>query len=473
VYREQDGGAALAKAHAATPQDVTALVEASGLRGRGGGGFPAGRKWRAVAANRSPIGPSTVVVNAAEGEPGAFKDRAIIDANPYAILEGALIAAHAVGAEQVIVAVRGSFTRQIERLRAAIAAVDSAGWTDRVPIALFEGPEEYLYGEETALLEAIDGRHPFPRIQPPFRRGVDEIVDHPSDTDPRSSSAAHVEMAGPTSETVAPPTLASNAETFANVPGIVAHGPEWFRSVGTPESPGTVVCTVSGRTARAGVGEFAMGTPLHDVIEALGGGAREGHQLVAAMSGVANAVVPRARFGTRLTYEDMTAAGSGLGAAGFLVFDDESDPVALAAGVERFLAVESCGQCAACKGDGLAIAEILERLARSDPAPGDLDELTRRLATVNEGARCNLATQQQVVTRSLQQWFPDAFEAHAQRSAPPSAPVLIAPIVDLADGAAGIDERERDKQPDWTYEPVDSGKWPADRLDDPREHLEE
>src|SRR4029077_6908358 len=145
--------------------------------------------------------------------------------------------------------------------------------------------------------------------QPPFRRGVDEIVDHAAQTDPLSSSAAHVELAGPTGESLAPPTLVDNLETLANVPGILARGIDWFRSVGTAQSPGTIVCTVSGSTERAGVGEFAMGTPLREVIETLGGGARAGRRLVAAMSGVANPVLPEARFDTPLSYEDMQAAG--------------------------------------------------------------------------------------------------------------------------------------------------------------------
>ena len=236
----------------------------------------------------------------------------------------------------------------------------TAGWVDGVDVDVLEGPSEYLYGEETALLEVLDGRAPFPRLAPPYRHGADELGDG-------TTSPADVDMAGPTPDTVAPPTLVNNTETMANVPGILAHGPDWFRSVGTPESPGTIVCTITGATARDGVGEVPMGTPLATVIDELGGGPVAGRRLVAAMSGVANPVLPAARFDTPLSYEAMAAAGSGLGAAGFIVFDDADDLVAVAAGVSRFLAVESCGQCTPCKQDGREISEILARLGRNEP----------------------------------------------------------------------------------------------------------
>ncbi len=472
AYVAAGGGAGLENARSSGADAVIAEITRSGLGGRGGAGFPAGRKWAAVAANRSASIPAAVVVNAAEGEPGSFKDRAIIRANPFAILEGALIAALTVGADEVIVGAKRTFTTEIALLRAAIAEAETAGWSDGLDVKVFEGPSEYLYGEETALLEVIDGRYPFPRIAPPYRRGVEEVVEHQDDVTSESSSASHVELAGPAGEEVAPPALVSNAETFANVALIVALGADWFREVGTPGSPGTIVCTVSGCTQRAGVGEFAMGTPLREVLVALGGGPRDGHAFVAAMSGVSNPLVPAALFDTPMSHEAMREIGSGLGTGGLIVFDDTVDLAAVAAGVARFLAVESCGQCAACKADGLQIAEVLTRLAHSVPHPDDLDTLHERLASVADGARCNLATQQQVVIGSILDRFPDSITAHARNTAPAVTPVLIAPITELRDGVAALDEHETRKQPDWTYDEVDSGTWPADRLDDHREHLE-
>ncbi len=296
------------------------------------------------------------------------------------------------------------------------------------------------------------------------------MVDEADDVSSESSSAAHVELAGPGDAAVAPPTLASNVETFVNAALIVAHGSDWWRGVGTADSPGTIVCTVCGDATRAGVGEFAMGTPLIEMLEELGGGPREGHSWVAAISGVSNAFVPAAQFGTPMTHEAMRAIGSGLGTGGYMVYDDTTDLAAVTAGMARFLAVESCGQCAACKDDGLMIADVLDRIATSSAHADDLDVLHERLATVADGARCNLATQQQVVVGSLIDRFPDAIDAHVRHGAPASAPEVIAAVSEMQDGTALIDERQAAKQPDWTFDDVDSGKWPADRLDDHREH---
>jgi NADH:ubiquinone oxidoreductase subunit F (NADH-binding) len=461
-------GEALRDARAVDAGTIVDLVDAAGLRGRGGAGFPTARKWRTVIANCSPTMPPTVVVNAAEGEPGSFKDREILRRDPYRVLEGALIAAHAVGADSVILAIRATASDLAARLRAAIADIDAAGWTHPVPVSLFEGPGEYLYGEETALLEAIDGRPPFPRIAPPYREGVDEVFETAADDEGSSDSAAHVEMAGPTTDSVAPPTLAGNTETFANLPAIVRNGADWFRELGTEASPGTVVCTVSGDTVRAGVAEIELGTPLREVIEQVGGGVAAGREIVAVLSGVANPLLPASALDTPLGYETMAAAGGGLGAAGFIVFDDTTDLAALAAGVARFLAVESCGQCRHCKDDGLTLSHLLDQVVASRAGPHELDEIAVRLAVVAEGARCNLATQQQVVVGSVLDRWPDAFRAHTGGGAPAVARTPIASIRELVDGRAVLEELELTKQPDWTHDPVDSGQWPADRLDDKR-----
>ena len=471
AYVDGGGGSGLTAARETTSDAVIALLDSAGLRGRGGAGLPTARKWRSVVANRSASEPATVVVNAAEGEPGSFKDRWILRHNPYAVLEGALIAAHAVGADQVIVAMKRTFTVEAERVDTAIGEFEAAGWTAGVEVSIFEGPSEYLFGEETALLESIDGRYPFPRIAPPYRRGVDEIVDTADDVTSQSPSAAHVELAGSGGESTAPPALVSNTETFAHVAAILAHGAEWFRAVGTSGSPGTIVCTVSGDSVRHGVGEFAMGTPLREVIETIGGGAQPGRRLVAAMSGVANRPILASDWDTPLTYEAMTGVGSGLGAGGFLVFDDTTDFVAVAAGVSRFLAVESCGQCARCKQDGLALSDLLAGVAGSTvTAAPELDDL---LTTVVNGARCNLATQQQVVVGGLLELFDDQLRGHLDGHAPPSAPMPVAAIVEIRDGRAVLAERQRDKQPDWTHDAEYSGKWPADRLGEHRSPEEE
>jgi NADH:ubiquinone oxidoreductase subunit F (NADH-binding) len=459
AYIAADGMVGVTAARGLEPDLVIDQVAQAGLRGRGGAGFPTGEKWRSVMAMSSATAPSTVLVNAAEGEPGSFKDRAILRANPFRVLEGALIAARAVAADRVIVALKRTFTQEIARVRDAAAELRAAGWLDGIEIAIVEGPTEYLFGEETALLEVIDGGPPLPRVAPPYRHGVDEIG---ADTEARSAGAT--DLAAADNGSAAPPTLANNVETLANVPGIVANGPEWFRSVGTEQSPGTIVVTVSGSVTNAGVAEVPMGTTLRAVIDSVGGGARTGRRIVAAVSGVANAVIPESDLDVALTYEDMRAAGSGLGAAGFIVLDDGDDPVAFAHGVARFLAVESCGQCTPCKQDGLAVVEILDRTRRSDATDLDLVALDEHLATITDGARCNLALQQQVLIGSLLDVFAAEVRAHVKGTVDASAPLLVAPIVELAQGIAEIDESHAAKQPDWTYDDEDSGQAPADRL---------
>jgi len=457
-YERAGGGEGLKAAVRLEPAGVIEEVAASGLRGRGGAGFPTGRKWASVAAYASPVEPTTVVVNAAEGEPGSFKDHAILRADPYRVLEGALIAAFAVTADTVIVAVKETFTREAERLRAAMEEIHACSWAIDVGLRVFEGPPEYLYGEETGLLEAIDGRGPFPRVAPPYRHGAEEFGADPA------PSAAKVEMAAPGELTDAPPTLANNVETLANVPGILASGADWFRSAGTDESPGSIVCTISGRTQRDGVAEVPMGTPLRDVIEQIGGGPLPGRRHVAAMSGVANSLILADDFDTPVSYEAMRALGTGLGTGGFILFDDATDFVAVAAGVSRFLAVESCGQCVPCKQQGLEIAAILERMCKDEANDADLAQLDKRIGTVADSARCNLATQHQLVVGDIRRLFPDAAAAHTHAAVHPVEPELIAAIVDIEDGHAVLDEREREKQPDWSYDAVYSGKWPATRF---------
>jgi NADH:ubiquinone oxidoreductase subunit F (NADH-binding) len=457
-YRSAGGGEALAAARAVEPAAVVQLVADAGLRGRGGAGFPTGVKWATVAEYASPTMTTTVVVNGAEGEPGSFKDRAILRANPYRVLEGALIAAHAMAATTVRVAVKGSFTEEQAVLRRAIAEVRDAGWADGIELDVATGPGEYLFGEETALLEVLDGRAPFPRIAPPYRRGVDQVGDD-------TATANQVELAAPGGESVVPPALVDNVETLANVPGIVANGAEWFRELGTERSPGSIVCTVSGDLVHHGVIEVAMGTPLADVLDRAGGGLPRERTIQAVVSGVANPFLTADQLATPLTYEDMEAAGAGLGAAGFIVFDDTRDLVAVARGISRFLAVESCGQCRPCKLDGTAMADLLDDLRRSEADVDALTELADRVTTVGIGARCSLAGQQERVVGSLLERFSEVVEAHAAGRIGAAEPVLVAPIVDLVDGRFVLDAGHDGKQPDWTYDITDSGQAPAERID--------
>lgn len=455
-YASGGGGQGLEAARRLGSVGTIEEIEASGLRGRGGGGFPTGTKWRTIAEHTSAAEQTTVVINGAEGEPGSFKDRTLLRRSPYGVLEGALIAAEATAADRVVIAIKETFTVERERLEAAVAEVVAAGWADGISLEVAAGPSAYLFGEETALLEVLDGRPPFPRIAPPFRHGVEE--------GPRSTGeAAATEMAREGAGGAAP-TLVNNVETAAHAAMILAQGAQWFREMGTAGSPGTFLCTVTGDTVRHGVRELAMGTRLDDAIDVVGGGHRKGRRILAAVSGVANALVPQQLFDTPLTYESMAAIGSGMGAAGFIVVDDASDLTSVVAGVSRFLAVESCGQCTPCKVDGLALSESLARIADGDADATDLEVVTRRTATVADGARCYLGTQHETVVRSLLDVFPDAIPAHLDGRLPAAPPTLVAPIIDIVDGRAVLDQTQADKQPDWTHDGPDSGKTPVERF---------
>lgn len=394
TYERAGGGEALKAGRGSEPVAVIEVLEASGLRGRGGAGFPTGTKWRTV-AGMGGAEPVTVVVNAAEGEPGTLKDRTLLRRNPYQVLEGALIAAHAVGADRIVVGMKHAAAQERGRVEAAIGELVAGGWTENVTIECSAGSDRYLLGEETALLEAINGRPPFPRLAPPYRAGAEEVGDRKADVDGVTGAGA---------------TLVNNVETLANVPKIVLEGPDAFRAIGTAESPGTIVCTVSGRMPQAGVGEYELGTPLRQVIEELGGGSSDA--VVAVLSGTANPFLRADALDAPLSWEGLAEAGGGLGSAGFIVIDRDVDVVAAARGVSRFLSVESCGQCTPCKQDGLAITEILDRIRTSAPEPDDLEKLPMLASRVTEGARCFLAQQHQNIVESLLAQFPDALAVH-------------------------------------------------------------
>jgi NADH-quinone oxidoreductase subunit F len=440
-YRSAGGFRGLEVANKMAPEEIAATVLDSGLRGRGGAGFLTGRKWQTVAANAAAGPPATVVVNGAEGEPGTFKDRSILRSNPYQVIEGAFVAARATHADRVIIALKGSFTAEVQRTRGALAEMRAA---DVLPATIgcsvFEGPDEYLYGEESALLETIDGRGPFPRVVPPYRVGI-------LGEDPYSRVGAG-------------PALVNNLETIANVPKIMVRGVRWFRSVGTGDSPGTAVCTVTGDVRHHGVGEVRMGTPLRQVLDTVGAGPIA--PIKAVLSGVANPVILGDQLDVPVSHEGMRSAGCGLGSAGFIVFAHPTDMVAVAAGVARFLSVESCGQCTPCKADGMELATRLDRLARSRATAADFEAIEHRIGTVDYGARCYLATQQEAVLASILTQFRQEFHAHLTGGLPPAEPVLIAELLDIRDGRAVIDQRHRYKQTDWGFGPTASGSTPAE-----------
>lgn len=435
AYRTVGGLQGLARYEELDSHGVIEELVASGLRGRGGAGFPTGVKWRSIAAGGSGVGERFVVANGAEGEPGTFKDRAMLRHNPYALIEGVLIAAFTLGARRAFIALKASFETEAAAVIGAAEEFASAGLTGGVSIELVRGPDEYLFGEEKALLEVIEGEEPLPRLFPPYIYGL--FTTSPQLGWSAGRSLEDAERAGSN------PTLVNNIETLSTVPAIIALGSAWYRSHGTAESPGSIVCTVSGDTQRHGVGEFEMGTPLSHVIEELGGGMPNGRSIKYVLSGVSNPVVRADHLDTPLTYEAMEAIGAGLGTGGFIVFDDRTDPTELAYAVSRFLYVESCGQCPACK---LGTGRVTDLLDGSEPlGPNGFAELSARLSNVTDSSRCFLPTQEQRLIASL---VPD-MRAESLRT--PGRGLLITKILDLEGDRFVLDLGQTRKQPDWSY----------------------
>jgi NADH-quinone oxidoreductase subunit F len=449
-YFATGGGRGLARAVELGPGGTIQEVRLSGLRGRGGAGFPTGRKWQSVRESAPADEPRYVVANAAEGEPGTFKDRAILRANPYQLVEGLAIAAYAMGATAAFVGLKASFLAEIDGLERALTELEAEGAAGEVPITIVAGPEEYLFGEETGLLQVIEGDAPLPRLVPPYLHGLFA-------TTPESGWSAGPTLGGhdrvPATEfTGSNPTLVNNAETLATVAHVLARGPEWHRSLGTAESPGLVVCTVVGDVARAGVGEVELGTPLAEVIDRIGGGVRPGRTVKAVLSGVSNPVLTADQLGTPVSYEGMEAVGSGLGSCGFIVYDDTTSAVELAQVVSRFLYVESCGQCPACKLGTGAITEQLDALLSGELGGDEIEVIGARLRSVTDGNRCYLPVEEQRVVASLLRAFPEEFADAKDGAAPATRGLQIAKLVDIRDGVAVYDDRQSRKLPDWTYQ---------------------
>ena len=444
-WKAMGGGQALDIARRLGPDDTIEELGTAGLRGRGGAGFPTARKWAGILGSAGTH--AYVVCNAAEGEPSSFKDRALLRANPYQVIEGLAVAALTIGAREAYVAIKRSFRRETERLVAALEEMEAAGLAGDVPINVVGGPDEYLFGEEKAMLEVIEGKPPLPRLLPPYEHGLFATGSQMGwEAVPREPGH------GPGLD-VANPTLANNVETLANVGHILVRGAEWFRGMGTADSPGHAVATVVGDVVRPGVAEIDLGMPLSRLIDEVGGGVAPGRRVKAAFSGISNPVVTADKLDTPLTYEAMAAIGSGLGAVGFAVYDDTACMVELAFQYSRFLWIESCGQCPPCK---LGTQEITHRLNEIEACRGseeDVAVIGARLGNVTDGNRCYLPVEEQHVVGSILRAFPEEFTAHLDGNCPNPRTDLIAPkIVDLDDGVVTYDEHHRRKRPDWTYD---------------------
>ncbi|MCW2898593.1 MAG: NADH-quinone oxidoreductase subunit [Streptosporangiaceae bacterium] len=410
-YLARGGGQGLAAAVTRAPAQVAAEVRRSGLRGRGGSGFPTGAKWESARAR--PGSTRFLVCNAAEGEPATFKDRWIIRRNPYQVLEGIAIAAYAIGAAKAYIAIKETSRREIEALRRAMAEMPS-----QVPVELITGPEDYLFGEEKATVEVIEGREALPRILPPYQVGLFAGSGRPN------------------------PTVVNNVETLANVPLILRRGSDWFRQSGTPGSPGGMVFTICGDIRRPGMYELPLGLSLDALVHLVGGGPHEGREIKVVFPGASAAPLAPERFGTPLDFDTMRAAGSALGSGGFAVYDDTACIVAVTLGFARFLAHESCGQCPACKHGCTAIADGLERIERGAGSEDDLRAVLARCETVTGGRRCALPAGTDQLVRSAIETFREEFQAHLGRACPRPRCLPLPLIADFGDGRFSYRTRE-------------------------------
>jgi NADH:ubiquinone oxidoreductase subunit F (NADH-binding) len=438
------GGLGVQQAQQLGPAGTIEVVRASGLQGRGGAGFPTGRKWATIAGSAEAI--RYVAVNGAEGEPGTFKDRALMRANPYQLVEGIIIAGFAVSAREVFICVKASFEEERVALERAVSEMQEAGICRDCKVTIVAGPEEYLFGEEKAMLEVIEGGPPLPRLFPPYEHGLFTSTPQtgwegrrPVDRDETRPAQSN-------------PTLVNNVETLSNIPHILARGVEWFRSHGTPGSPGTLGVTMSGDVVAPDVGELEMGTPLRLAIDAVGSGLGEGRSVKAVFSGVANPVITADNLDVPLSHEAFRALGSGLGAGGFIVYDDTACMVEVARQFSRFLYVESCGQCPPCKLGSGEITARLDRVEAGVATEQDIGEMRSWLLKVTDQARCALAAEEQLVVSSVLDNFAGEVVEHLELGRCPRPRQLTFPkLVDLRDGHATYSARQHLKQPDWTY----------------------
>jgi NADH-quinone oxidoreductase subunit F len=394
-YRRTCGYAALQRAvREMTPVELLDLVEASGLAGRGGAGFPTARKWRAVREAPSPGGPKTIVCNADEGEPGCFKDRVLMDHDPHAVIEGMLLAGFATGASQGFLYLRYEYPHTLRILERALEEARAEGLLGKdildsgfdFELYLRRGAGAYICGEETSLLNSLEGKHPFPRNRPPFP------VTHGFEDRP---------------------TAVNNVETLASVPPIVARGAEWYAGLGLAPHKGTKLISLSGDVLRPGNYEVPLGLPLRELLFDWAGGPGAGRSVQAVtMAGLSGGFLGAKDLDATLDEPCLRAKGSFLGAGGIMVFDDTRDMVAVARQAMEFFAHESCGKCFPCR---IGTQRLAERLAGA-AGPADLAAWSSEVHEIGgvmaSLSACGLGVAAPLVTESLLEGFPDAVARH-------------------------------------------------------------
>ncbi|MGH7164863.1 MAG: NADH-quinone oxidoreductase subunit NuoF [Nitrospiraceae bacterium] len=375
------------------PEEIVDLIKRSGLRGRGGAGFPTGTKWDKVLHHR--IAERYFVCNAGEHEPGTFKDRYLLKESPHQLLEGCLIAAHTVGAKASFIYINHEYEEEHANMAKAIDQARAKGFLGKnvlgtgldLELELFSGQGSYVAGEETAMLESMQGRPAMPRQKPPF---------YPTDFGLYGK-----------------PTLVNNVETLCNIPRIVVNGPAWFTQVGTEKCPGTMLFSLSGAVNRPGIYEMPMGTPLRRLIEDCGGGVPAGRKLKAVFPGGPSfAMVTADQLDLPMDFDSLKKAGTGLGSAGVIVVDDATCMVARTLAFSNFFKNESCGQCPPCRMGTINLATLMTKIEQGEGTQKDLDSLLQLCGFVKGTGYCTLVTGAAVLVQSSLRLFRHEFEEH-------------------------------------------------------------
>ena len=383
-----------------TPDEVIKLLLDSGLRGRGGAGFPTGLKWKL--ARQNDADQKYVCCNADEGDPGAFMDRSVLEGDPHAVLEAMAIAGYAIGANQGYIYVRAEYPIAVERLRIAIGQAREFGLLGKnifdtgfdFDIDLCLGAGAFVCGEETALMTSIEGKRGEPRPRPPFpaQKGL-----------------------------FGKPSILNNVETYANIPQIILNGPEWFASMGTEKSKGTKVFALGGKIHNTGLVEIPMGTTLREVIEEIGGGIPGGKKFKAAQTGgPSGGCIPYEHFDIPIDYDNLISIGSMMGSGGLIVMDEDDCMVDIAKFFLEFTVEESCGKCTPCRIGTKRMLEILDKVTKGTATLEDLDKLEELCYYVKENALCGLGQTAPNPVLSTLRYFRDEYEAHIKEKRCPA-----------------------------------------------------
>jgi NADH:ubiquinone oxidoreductase subunit F (NADH-binding)/(2Fe-2S) ferredoxin/ferredoxin len=396
-YIVNDGYLALAKCLTEkTPDEVIDIIKQSGLRGRGGGGFPTGLKWAYTAAVKSE--EKYVICNADEGDPGAFMDRSIAEGDPHSIIEAMAIAGYAIGANKGLIYIRAEYGLATERLRKALKEAEKSGFLGKnifdtnfnFTIEIKLGAGAFVCGEETALIRSMEGHRGEPNKKPPF----------PSESGYRGK-----------------PSCVNNVETLANIPVIILNGAEWFASIGTERSKGTKVFALAGHVRNIGLVEVPMGTTFREIIYDIGGGHPTGKRIKAIqIGGPSGGVIVEDYFDTAIDYDSLLAIGAMMGSGGMIVMDEDSDMVEIAKFYLDFTQDESCGKCTPCRIGTKRMFEILERLTNMEGEPADLERLEVLGNNIKNASLCGLGQTAPNPVLSTMKFFKEEYEAYAYRT---------------------------------------------------------